>query len=925
MYAAEPGRDPSAAIARRAKQLFQESEQRLHRSHDRMFALLMVFQWIVGIVAAMWISPLAWAGQTSSVHVHAWAAILLGGAIVSFPIFLALAHPGRVLTRHAIACAQMLQAALLIHLTGGRIESHFQIFGLLAFLALYRDWRVLVTAVTVITCDHLIRGTLWPQSIYGVLTPSWWRWAEHGGWILFELTVLLRGIQQNRSEMVSIAQRSAELEATNASVEKIIAERTVQLTDEIVARKRQEEDLARTRDAALEGARLKAEFLANMSHEIRTPMNGIIGMTGLLLDTELGSEQREFVEIIRSCGDSLLTIINDILDFSKIEAGKLNFEILDFDLRSTVESVVDLLAERAQSKRLELVVLLDKNVPTALRGDAGRVRQILLNLLGNAIKFTDSGEVVIHAALKEQTEHDVLLHFSVRDTGIGISSDSCKALFKAFSQGDGSNTRKYGGTGLGLVISQRLVHLMEGDIGVQSTPGMGSTFWFTARFEKQSQVSAEAERSSADLRGAHVLVIDDNQTNRRVVRLQLKSWGIQSEEACNADDALTLLRRARDQQRPFDLALLDMQMPTVDGLELARRIHADPTLADTKLIVMTSLGIADRDAQLSAAGVSSYLTKPVKQSRLHAAVLSALAGRAGGSSRVATHAAPPVPQVASPPPPAEDPPRRSKLHAHILVAEDNPVNQKVLLRQLAKLGCRADAVGNGSEALAALARIPYDIVLMDCQMPEMDGYTAARELRRRQKEGTRVHIIALTAHTMQGDREKCLAAGMDDYLGKPVNLEALEQKLQDWAVQRQIEELEKTQPPEATAPLDMKMLAENGEQQPAVIRELMKLYLQYGSKQIEQLRQAVHSNAVGEVEIVAHSLMGASMNFGMHAMVKPLRQLEAIARAGHLTNANSYFDKVVHEFARIQSFLTTKSLCEPSAPTSLHENAASAR
>jgi signal transduction histidine kinase len=556
---------------------------------------------------------------------------------------------------------------------------------------------------------------------------------------------------------VMVRQRTAELQDAND-----------RLRHELVQRSHLEAELAAARDKALAAAEAKSIFLATMSHEIRTPRNGVIGMTGLLLDTHLLPEQREYADVVHKSGETLLALINDILDFSKIEANELTLEDLDFELRMAVEDVLDLMAEKATAKGIELVCLVQPDVPTWVGGDPGRLRQILTNLVGNAVKFTECGEVVVLATLEEKTDDAAVVRFEVRDTGIGIKPEVRSRLFQVFSQADSTTTRKYGGTGLGLAISKQLAEMMGGSIGVESTPGQGSAFWFTVRLETRQSPPNLIE---SDLPGVcvwRVLGVDDNASSRLLLESLLSTWGLDVTCVADGPTALACLRDAVRMGSPYTLVILDGKMPGMDGWELAHAIKADADLRSLRLVMMSSLGQRGNEEAARGAGIAAYVTKPLRQLQLHDRVLSVLNASADPTD---------MPLIT----PHSLGENQAQMRARVLVVDDNVVSQKVAARMLEKMGCHVDVVASGREAVEALSRLPYDCVFMDCQMSEMDGYQATAAIREREDtSGAHVPIVAMTANALEGDVERCLAAGMDDYVSKPVRAKELHDMVQKW-------------------------------------------------------------------------------------------------------------------------------------------------
>ncbi len=1173
--------EPESLPETRADQLYADRLDAGYRRVDAIFAALLPLQWIGAIAFAIWISPYTWAGETASVHVHVWAAIAIGGLIVALPLWMIRRHPGAEATRQAVGIGQVLMSVLWIHLSGGRIETHFHIFGSLAFLALYRDPKVLLSASAVVAVDHLLRGIYWPRSVYGISAPSSWRWLEHAAWVVFEDLVLIRGCWQSQAELRDLAARQADAEAAHDSIDRVVRQRTAELeranealSAEVAERRRAEEeagarrqfiegmaqanpsilymiDLAANRtvwvngrlgsvlgytpdvvctegldrvlaelihpeDAAREGldnyparfadvedgrvvesrvrvrhndgswrwlhsrevvfrrtpngrpaevvgaaedvtqriqaeqslreseerfrlmadsapviifvtderfrcsfvnrpgaefsglpaeelhggaweslihpedfelyldlrrsvtpdrplaqvelrlrrsdgayrwmaltavrrflpdgtfigsvstsvdvterreaeaalvrakeaaeaaSRAKSEFLANMSHEIRTPMNGIIGMTELVLDTELSARQREYLGLVKSSADSLLGVINDILDFSKIEAGKLSLDLGDFALRDAIGETLQTLALRAHSKGLELACRIAPDVPDALIGDIGRLRQVLVNLVGNAIKFTEEGEVVVTVTLEGQEDAGLRLGFFVTDTGIGIDPRKLEAIFEPFEQADRSTTRRYGGTGLGLAISSRLVEMMGGRICAESQPDRGSRFGFTVVLGRQPEQRASASgaggRGDVDLPGLEdlpILVVDDNATNRLILEEVLLSWGARPAAVAGSVPSPEALRDASRLGRPFAAALVDGMMPEVDGLELIRRIRgeSDPSIATIPVLLLTSAGACDDTQVCRDLRVAACLTKPVRQSDLFDALMKAIAPivqRASGAARRAADFG-----LAAG---CEGRDEAEEARLRVLLAEDHPVNQKVAVRMLERLGHSVVVVPDGLQALHAVGSTAFDVVLMDVQMPEMDGFEAVRAIRASEAGGgsrNRLPILALTAHAMQGDRERCLAGGFDGYLPKPIRQADLEKALEPLVVAHR----------EAAAGHDRRrpgrddrrdvigalLAACDGDREFA--HELARTFLESAPGCLDRLGTALRAVDPHRIAVEAHGLRGISRTVGAEELADACEQLEHAAGRAELATIEALAAKVDAAWARTSAII----------------------
>jgi signal transduction histidine kinase/DNA-binding response OmpR family regulator len=707
-----------------------------------------------------------------------------------------------------------------------------------------------------------------------------------------------------------IETRDTMLKKQQSGLEQQVAVRTVELYEKNMRLRDSIEEAIKAKNSAEAASKAKSEFLATMSHEIRTPMNGVLGMTELLFSTDLSEKQAHFTETIMRSGEALLNIINDILDFSKIESGLLEIEDIEFNLRSLIEETSHMMSEMAHGKLIELNTIIPVDITENFNGDPNRLRQILINLVSNAIKFTDKGEVNIAVKTITSNPSECLLRFEVSDTGIGISRKFQKNIFKAFCQEDSTTTRKFGGTGLGLAISYQLIKLMGGDIGVKSEPGKGSVFWFMLKLKRSVQ-EADAKNKYNSLCFKKALIVDDNATNREILHNQLMAWHIPNKSAERGMQAIEMLRSAAARNERFDLIILDWHMPEMDGIELAEKISTDPDIPETLMIMLSSVGSDKGTSRLSSLGIQRYLTKPVRQSELYNCLVTVMNERSETTKD--THKT-----------------KQNKsgfTDVNILLAEDNPVNQEVALSMLEIYGCKADIAENGVQAVKKASQKTYDMILMDCHMPEMDGFEATSQIRKREQldgHGHHVPIIAMTANVQKGIQEECKSFGMDGYLSKPFNMEQLESVLNQWintskkgtndripsacALHADRSETEAIKSQHIEMPTKKKILERNAlskiralqrEGTPDILNKVIGLYLESSNKLIQSIHESVRQNNSPLLQEAAHSLKSSSANLGAMKLAAICKELEHMGKTAKATAATSLMNTVTTEYKHV--------------------------
>jgi PAS domain S-box-containing protein len=1035
----------SQMLATRTEALFLAHCDRGHRWADLLFGKLLICQWFVAIAVAVWISPLSWSGATSKIHPHVWLAVVLGLIVISLPVWLAHHRPGRFSTRLTIGCAQVLLSSILIHLTGGRIETHFHVFCSLAVLAFYRDWRVLVAASATVLLDHVLRALFAPESVFGSPATDVWRAFEHGGWVVLEDIFLILATNNALQETRSHARREAELEFLNQTTERAIADRTTELRasvarthsildaaldaiisidshgriiefnpaaetmfglnasdvigqplstmlmkpdvtpgerDDVAAliaddcapmlgrrvelegfhrsgrrfpvevaivitgattrsytafirdiseRRQIEKDQLKAKQQAEEASRAKSQFLASMSHELRTPLNGVIGMTELLIGTRLDDRQLQFARACQTSGRALLDLINDILDVSKIEAGKLELDRHDFDLEQLVRDTTDLFGMRANEAGPELICEFDLNARQIYSGDSTRLRQVMVNLLSNSRKFTDRGEIVLSVSRIEQHDSTATLRFSVRDTGIGIPADRIHRLFQSFSQVDSSTTRKYGGTGLGLAISKHLVTAMGGTIGVESQVGEGTTFWFTLPLPVVGDCEIQSSQNKSNFQNLRVLIVDDNATNRTIIQEQVRGWGMLPTTACSVEDALLLFNLP---ESPFDLVISDYHMPNQTGIDLAielKRRGIQPPF----VLLGSSMTEPAFNEMIRAAGIRQQLTKPVLSTQLYTALQSVV------QSPKSPPSAPPSTEKDAASSPAQASP---VFKGELLVAEDNAVNLLYVTSVLNRAGYTTQTASNGLQAVLAVRTQRFALVLMDCQMPELDGYEATRCIRNLEAKGRlsgHVPIVALTANAIKGDSERCLDAGMDAYLSKPFDPQQLISLVEKLSLPCQVEDevadftefgdepnqvadqadspaeqsggnpvssrvsLEQPSPAERASPIDKDLLLNRCMGSLDFMESLLSELQASGMSHVDEIARHNSANDVVKTGNAAHALKGAAGILSAEPIRKLAAGIEQATRTGSLEGVSEAVDELRLEMNRCLAFIPT--------------------